>query len=182
MKSLLFITLLLVISCKSTEPAKSTTLNQKIVFTETVNCPENGTCTIEILHNKNLEFKSDEFGNLYPEISNGNKHVFKYTYTKKPIPNVADSNYSEIIYAELDENFSAVNLANDSLQQVKLYYGRLCFCKGANGYFPINRGDFKLTKTSNDSLKIELSFTVKNVPQIISEINETVSLKSNQTK
>jgi len=182
MKSLLIISLLLIASCKSTEPVKSTALSQKKVFIETVSCPENGTCTIEILQNNSIEFKSDEFGKIYPEISKGNKTVFKYTYTKSPIPNVADSNYSEIVYAEFDENISAVNLADDELQQVKLYFGRLCFCKDGNGYFPINRGDFKLTKTSKDSIKIELRFAVKKVPQIISEINETVSLKSNETK
>ena len=78
MKSLLIIILLLVASCKSTEPTKSTDLNQNIIQSETLNCPENGTCEIEIIPNKIIEFKSDKFGNLYPEISEGTKReVFK---------------------------------------------------------------------------------------------------------
>jgi len=181
MKKLIIIGLLFLISCKTAEKATSQVNMNKPVSIQTENCPENGTCTIELLPDKTIDFKTDEFDNLYPVISEGNKTVLKYTFSKKPIENVADSNYTELIYAELPNQISELNFENTALQTIKLHYGRLCFCKGESGYFPINNGVFKLSKVDENSIKIDLNFSVKKIPQIISEIHETVSLKSNAT-
>ena len=80
MKNLLPLLFLIIVSCKS-----AFVVNEAILV-NTLNCPENGTCIIELLPNKSLEFKQDEFGNSYPVISEGNKTIFKYTYSKNPIP------------------------------------------------------------------------------------------------
>lgn len=181
MKNLIVLSLLLLISCKSTQKVNSQITNPDPIITKTENCPENGTCTIELIPNKTLDFKTDDFGNLYPTIENGEKTILKYTFTKNPIENTADSNYIEIVYAELDKNYPNINLIDDQLQTIKLHYGRLCFCKGESGYFAIKNGVFNLSKNAKDSLKIDLNFSIKKIPQIISEIHETISLKSNET-
>ncbi|RXP64653.1 hypothetical protein EC396_01390 [Lutibacter sp. HS1-25] len=181
MKNILISCLLLLMACKTPQKATSQVSANKNITTTIDNCPENGTCTLELISNKTLEFKTDEFGNLYPTINEGSKTILKYTFTKKPLENTADSNYTELIYAELDSPIIDVNLTNEQLQNVQLHYGRLCFCKGESGYFPIKNGNFSLTKTNKDSLKIDLNFSVKKIPQIISEIHQTVSLKSNET-
>ena len=182
MKNLLFISLLFLMSCKTTQKATSQVNTNEIVTTQLKNCPENGTCTLELIPNKTLDFKTDEFGNFYPEIGDGEKTIFKYTYTKKPIENTEDSNYSEVIFAELDTPISEINLTDSQLENVKLFFGRLCFCKGESGYFPIKNGTFNLSQASKDSLKIDLQFSIKKIPQVISEIHQTVSLKSNASK
>jgi hypothetical protein len=187
MKNLIIGCLILMVSCKSTQKSQTTQSEKTETSTNTTvilpanNCPENGTCTLELIPNKSLEFKTDEFGNLYPVISEGAKTILKYTYTKKPLENTADSNYTELIYAALDEPISTISLTNEQLQNIQLYFGRLCFCKGENGYFPIKNGNFNLTKMDNNTVKIDLNFSVKKGSQIISEIHETVSLKSNET-
>lgn len=180
MKNLLIICVLVLASCKTSKPTNSDMAVNNIIFVQSENCPENGKCVLELIPNKSIVFKNDEFGNLYPVISEGTKTIFKYTYTKNPVSEVEDSNYTEIVYAELDLT-NNIQLQNETLNNIKLHYGRLCFCKGESGYFPITRGVFNLTKTATDSVKIDVDFIIKKVPQIVKEIHETVSLKSNTT-
>lgn len=182
MKVIFAIVLILLTSCKTKQSQiNSNSLIEENIIFKTTNCPENGDCTIELIPNKTIEFKSDEFGITYPLISEGEKLLLKYTYKKIQKEQRPDGHYSEVIYAEIDKTISEINLAEDELQNVKLYFGRFCFCKGESGYFPVKKGSFVLTKTSNDSLNIHINFNLKRIPQIISKINETVSLKSNET-
>jgi hypothetical protein len=175
MKNLLPLLFLVIVSCKSTF-----VVNEAILV-NTLNCPENGDCTIELLPNKSLEFKKDQFGSLYPVISEGNKTIFKFIYTRKPIPNTQDSNYTELVFAELDSVISPKKFTNETLKDAKLYFGRLCFCKGETGYYPIKNGKFNISKSTKNSFKIDFNFKIDEVPQIISSINETVSVKSSKT-
>ncbi len=179
MKNILLVLAFLVVSCKPTQTVNSNFTVTKIISVNPENCPENGICTIELLPNKLLEFKKDTFGILYPVISEGEKTLLKYTYQRNPIPNTVDGNYTEIIYAELDKNISELSLKDKDLQQIKLHFARLCYCKGETGYYPIKNGEFKLLKSGKNSIKIELNFKIKVVPQIITGINETILLKSN---
>jgi len=181
MKKLLPLLILIIVSCKSTKNTTSTFVVNEAFLINTVNCPENGTCTIELLPNTSLEFKKDEFGNTYPVIEEGNKTIFKYIYTKNPVPNTQDSNYSELVFAELDSIVSEKTFTDEALQNIKLHFGRLCFCKGETGYYPVKNGKFKISKSSKKSFKIDFNFKIKEVPQIISAINETVCVKSNET-
>lgn len=176
MKNLLPLLLLIIVSCKSTF-----VVNEAILV-NALNCPENGDCTIELLPNTSLEFNKDEFGILYPVISDGNKTIFKYVFNKNPIPNTQDSNYTEVIFAELDSTVSEKTLTDEALQNIKLHFGRLCYCKGETGYYPIKNGNFKISKSSKKSFKIDFNFKITEVPQIISAINETVCVKTDETK
>jgi len=183
MKNLFILFLLLTISCKT--PQKTTQNNSdfnETISTKIADCHENGSCTLELIPNKSIEFKTDEFGNMYPVITEGTNTIFKYNFVKNTLPNTADSDYQEIVYAELAPEISEFNLTNETLQNVKLTYGRLCFCKGSNGYFPIKNGTFSISKIDNETIKIHLDFTVKKVPKLITTLQETVSLKSNESK
>ncbi len=179
MKNLALLIIILFTSCKTAKTATFTVL--KDVTTKTVNCPDNGVCTIEFISHKKLVFKTDEFGHSYPVISEGTNTIFKYTYSRNLIPNTQDSNYTEIVYAELNKTITEISLTNKALQTAKLYFGRLCFCKGATGYYSIKNGTFKISNVTKNTLKIDFEFKITEVPQIISKISETVSLKSNTT-
>lgn len=177
MKVFLTLVIVLFVSCKSTQSANFI-VNEEIQK-KSLKCPDDGNCNIELIPNKNLEFKKDEFGNVYPVITEGEKTILKYTYKRKPNKNLQDSNYTEIVYAELDKNIQAISLENEKLQSKKIYFGRLCYCKGETGYYPISKGEFKITKTCKNTIKINFEFTIDEVPQIISKISESISLKSN---
>lgn len=175
MKNIVPFIIILFASCNSSKNLNYTATNA--ILSTSLNCPDNGKCSVELIPNKTIEFKSDEFGNLYPVISEGDKTILKYTFIKNPKLNTEDSNYTELIYAELDKTITAVNYTSKNLQNIKLYFGRLCYCKGETGYYPIKNGDFKITKTSKNTMNISFDFNVTEVPQIISKINETISLK-----
>ncbi|MFD1293122.1 hypothetical protein ACFQ5N_04665 [Lutibacter holmesii] len=176
MKNLVIICFLVLVSCKTSQPTNSVLVND-VVMQQSENCPKSGTCLLELIPNKSLNFKTDEFGNVYPVIDDGTKTLFKYSFTKNPISDTEDSNYTEIVYAELDLT-KDLQLQNETLKEIKMHYGRLCFCKGESGYFPVSKGVFNLTKTAPNLVKIDVNFIIKKVPQIVSEIHETVSLKS----
>ena len=173
MRTILIVCMVFMISCKSNYTV-SQQINQKVTT-----CPENGTCSIELIPNKSIVFETDNIGIMYPVISEGDKTILKYTYKRNEIPNTQDGNYTEIVYAELPATISPIELSNEALQDVKLYFGRLCYCKGETGYFPIKNGDFKITKNDRNSFNIDFNFKISEVPQIISKISATISLKSN---
>lgn len=179
MKNILSIIIIVFASCKPSQNVNLTV--REAVFTKTANCPDNGKCSIELIPNKSLGFHKNATGISYPIISEGEKTILKYTYKRNPIPNTQDSNYTEIVYAELGKTITEISLTGKELQTIKLYFGRLCFCKGETGYYPIKNGEFKLKKLDKNSIKIDFEFKISEVPQIISKISETISLKSNQT-
>ncbi|PHQ57620.1 MAG: hypothetical protein COC16_00420 [Lutibacter sp.] len=176
MKNILLLILFVVASCK---PAQHINYSlSEVVYMKTINCPDNGECSIELIPNKSLEFKKDDFGNSYPLISDGEKTILKITYQRNKIAKTQDSNYTEIIYAELNKSLAEISVLNNDLQTIKLYFGRLCYCKGETGYYPIKNGSFKLKILNKNSLKIDLEFKINEVPQVISKISETIYFKS----
>jgi len=176
MKHSWLIVLILFSSCKPCQQL-ALTLNEPF-FVKAFECPENADCSMELIPNKSITFKKDNTGILYPEIVDGEKTLLKYTFKKYPIPNTQDSNYSEIIYAELNRTITEMALADDDLQTLKLHFGRFCYCKGETGYFPIKKGVFKMSKNKKNGVKIDFDFTVKEVPQIITKINESIVIRS----
>ena len=173
-----FCSLILIVFFMACKPCQ----NLHIVVKEAVlinssSCPENSECTIELVPNKTITFKKDHVGILYPIITEGGKTLLKYTYKKNPLPNIQDSNYTEIIYAELNDTISEISLVDEGLQNIKLYFGRFCFCKGETGYFPIKKGAFKISKSEKKSFIVDFDFKIEEVPQIITHINESISLK-----
>lgn len=172
--------IILFISCKPTQnknsKSKEEAINMETISQNIENCLENSTCTLEIIPNKTIEFKKDKFGIGYPIINEGNKILLKYTFNKNTDKNLQDGFYTEIVYAELN-SIENTSLLDKDLQQIKLYFGRLCYCKGETGYFPIEEGLFSIKQLSEKEFNIDINFTVSQVPQIISSINQTISLK-----
>ena len=74
-----FYLIICLVSCKTKSKLTSTTVTE---FTNMV-CPEEGTCSFEILKNKILQIKTDNLGSLYPEVVYGNHSVLKFEYKKQ---------------------------------------------------------------------------------------------------
>ena len=172
----LFILALLVVGCKSSQINTSLEeLNEKHTVILS-NCIDKAVCNIEIIPKSNLLIKEDEFKNTYIEFEKGNNTIIKYQLKKNELPNTADSHYSEIIYLEIDNYNKSLYLKNEELQQVKMIYGRLCYCKGSSGYFKVKKGYLELILSKN-KLSLNANFNVENIPQIVSQINENISLQ-----
>ncbi|MCF6297061.1 MAG: hypothetical protein L3J08_03615 [Flavobacteriaceae bacterium] len=168
-----FIYLILIFSfllgCNSQKSASNNENN----FLQEISCPEGGDCIFKVLKDSNLEIKKDDFGELYPEIVPGDKVVIKYHFKKKENKNIADDNYSEFIYLEIDKNEENLILKDKELQKVKLLFGRICFCRGSMGYYKVTQGELFLLN-NNEILNMKLKFKVNKVPQIVTKINENI--------
>ncbi|WP_452225386.1 hypothetical protein [Lacinutrix chionoecetis] len=168
----IFIILLSIVGCNTN---KNINTNAKIAASSNL-CPEDGVCTFEVLRNKNFRIKSDEFGNSYSELSEGNKTVLKFEYSRNVPDNLQDASYNEFVYLEVDEDVKNLELKNLGLQKVNLGFGRICFCRGQTGYYNITQGNLNLTKINNEEYHLILDFKTDEVPQIITSINETFKL------
>ncbi|GGG37390.1 hypothetical protein [Bizionia arctica] len=170
MKNIIIFGLLLIISACSSSKVSST--NSPHVTN--TNCPEDGVCTFEVFHKKTLNIKKDGIGALYPELTEGKNIVIKFEYKRNEIPYTADGGYSEIIYAEIDASKKEINLNNEGLLEAKMVYGRICFCRGETGYYPIKKGDFKVSTNKDGTTTYDLTFKIQEVPQIITSFHETL--------
>ncbi len=161
-------------SKKSTKPSINTSVNQ-IIRLE--NCQIDTQCLIEIIQNSNIIIKQDEYQNAYIEFEEGDKIIVKYELKRNEPPNSVDGHYSELLYFEIDNHNKQLFLTDQALQNVKMIYGRFCYCKdGTTGYFKVTQGQLKLIKNDKE-LSIDLKFKVGKIPQIITEIKETIKLK-----
>ena len=138
-----------------------------------VNCPEGGDCTFEVLRDTELQLSYDALGDLNPKIVPGKMVTVRYHFKKDEVPGTADSSHSEYLLLEFDPAVEQLILRDEGLQQVKMVYGRICFCRGAMGYFRVTDGNLFLFNR-NRELQIRSAFHVKKVPQIIEEIDERI--------
>jgi len=139
-------------------------------------CPEDGICTIEILKNNSLSLNYDTTGQLYPEFNTSENIVLKFEYTRNDIPNTEDDGYREIIYLEINKNDLPISLKHNELQNVKMLFARLCFCRGQTGYYKVIDGNLSISVKDNNMYELKLNFIINEVPQIINMIHEYIEL------
>lgn len=179
MKAFYFlIPIFMVNACKTqTETVTTTTETNTMEQVENndTGCPEEGTCNVVLHKNKSLTIKEDGTGAVYPEIVDGQNLVVVYTYLKEGPEGTADGNYSETIHFEIPTAAENISKENAALSDVKLLYGKHCFCKGEAGYYSISDGKLSVEKNSK-SLMFDLKFNVGKTSQVVSRITETVKL------
>lgn len=139
-------------------------------------CPKDGTCSFELIPNKSLHLKTDEFGQLYGEAVSSTNILVKYSYKRSVPKNLADAHYSETYYFTISKDTKELNLINTDLQKVSLVVDRQCFCKGTVGFFKITTGNLKLNIKKNE-LTLSGNFSNKKLPLLITKIDEKVSLE-----
>jgi hypothetical protein len=168
MKKAGFIFCLILISCGS----KNKVLMENSGFLKT-ECPSDGICSLKVEQNKAIRLTNENTINFFPYIQEGKNIVLTFEYKRNDIPNTVDGHYSEQVILELDPNNLEIALTGKALQNVKLLFGRFCYCKGQTGYYNINNGSLKVEKLNNGEYYISISFSQDSVPQIITFIGET---------
>lgn len=160
------------ISCNT-----SKNLNTKnLLVDKTFLCPDDGVCTFTVLKNKNYIIKSDEFGNSYSELLDGEKTVLKFEYKRNEIEGVQDSNYREVIYIQIDSKDLELNLTDVDLKKANVGFERYCFCRGQTGAYSISQGNLLLTNIKENEYSITLNFTTDKVPHVIKTIKGNFTL------
>lgn len=165
-----------IISLNSCHSQKKINTEESLKKTEQ-KCPEDGTCTFEVLKNKSFKISS-KFGNTYPVFSpNNNKSILKFEYTRNLIPDTEDSSYKELIYIEISNDLKTpLDIKNIDLTKTKASFGRLCFCRGQTGYYKIKQGDLSIKKNGQNNYNLKFKFKITEVPQVITTIEEHFNL------
>ena len=179
MKAILFLMPLIILNaCKPGQNdviiGKTNKMEQTI--NKLTGCPEDGTCSVEVYKNKKLTMIDDGTGALYPELIEGDAVVVEYTYFKPGPEGTVDGNYSETIHFELPQGAANLKKENAALSDVKLVYGKHCFCRGEAGYYSINEGKLLVDKTE-EGIAFDLTFNVGKTSQVVTRISEMVKLK-----
>lgn len=175
MKNVLLIVFLIgVCGCKSTASSFYFKALKKPQTFTTSKCISNAQCRIEIIPDATLLVQEDAFNNTYVEIKKGNRLIIKYQLKKNQLPQTADGHYTEILYFEIGHSETDIHLKDKELQQVKMTFGRLCYCKGSSGYFKVDKGTLELIFDKNKMI-LNTVFTVKNIPQIITQLHEEIT-------
>lgn len=158
--------LLVFFSVMSCNCKKATT--QKTTVSITSECPKDGTCTVQLIKNKSIVVKKDEFGSIFYTLEDSDsKNVVQYTYKKTVKGDLQDANYREEIIFELNNQTDNLTLSDAALESTQLLFGRFCFCRGQTGNYKINQGNLTVT----DGNVIDLNFKTNEVPQIISHVS-----------
>ncbi len=141
---------------------------------DTTNCPPNGTCITERLVNKGIEIKTSSSGGTYIEIiDKPDSFVVHYEYTRTKSPeNYADDFHREEVYMEFPAGHFKKTLENSDLKEVKLIFGRHCYCKGYAGWFIITEGKVQIDHTDKQT-EINLQFKAP-VPQLFEKLHFTI--------
>lgn len=161
-------------SKENTTTEETSTVSKKMAM----ECPENGTCEFSVMKNKSLEVVKDGIGMNYPKFEKSSEtSVVKFIFHRAAENGMIDGDYTELVYFEVANDAKTIRLEDKSLQQVKLLYGRLCYCKGSAGYFKVTDGTLMFERNKDGSADFSLVFSNNQVPQIIKEIEGTVSFE-----
>lgn len=112
-------------------------------------CPETGSCTVEIMRNTALIIKDDIEGKFYYKTENNTDFtVIRYKYVKDTNPALADAGYTEEVVFEVDNNTKTLSYTGKDMQNTKILFGVMCFCKGKAGFYKVESGsiDYKNEK------------------------------------
>lgn len=165
-------------ACKSSKSIKTSDFTENYENT----CPENGECNFILNQNKSLEILTEETtGQTYTNISDGEDLLVTLGYSKvfkpdAPASEIMDGNYSETIDFQIPSDIKSLHLKDKQLQDIKLLYGKHCYCGPEAGYRQIEKGEIKILK-EKDILYINLSFEIEGTEVVRDHIMEIIDLK-----
>nr|WP_298006841.1 hypothetical protein [uncultured Flavobacterium sp.] len=144
------------VSCSTTKGVESTNwLGKKVTMISVA--PENGKVTATREFEKGLNLNG--FKELYPQTHfDPEKVLVEYSFDRnKTEGNYADDFYKEELFLEIPAQKFKKQYKDDELEQVKLVYGKHCYCKGEAGYFKITEGTLKVDHSEKQT-KVKLTF------------------------
>lgn len=175
MKLIAFLSLLLVVnSCGSKKVTVSEKEKEMIVLAEGVTYNEKEV-SVNASNNSILTIKDDTIGEIYPVIESGKNIVIDFKYEKKAPEGIADGDYSETLHFEIPKNTTVLNLNDASLNDVKLLFGKHCFCRGEAGYYKVKKGNMKIVKTDNE-IFFDITFSVDETSTKLERVAKHIKL------
>ncbi len=152
--------------------SENTIMDQKEINSS--DCPSNGTCSVEVQKNKELEIQDVGEGKIFPAVVDGSNIVVEYTYLRPGPEGTADANYFETIQFEIPAESKNLVKENAALADVKMMFGKHGF--RLSGYYPVTVGKLSVRKTA-DGLSFDLHFKVDQTSHVISHIRENAKIE-----
>lgn len=172
MKFLQIISLMMLILTSCTAKKVSEFENGIIKFK---GCPDGGNCNVKQIKNSQISLEEDGTGVLYPKIRKSNTHhLYKITYTKEADKTIADNEYQEVIYFEIEKSKTFRKLNNKALDRAKVIYGRSCRCPRMNGFEPVYKGSLDF-ETFRQITEIKIDIQPEKYPILMKDVSTTVS-------
>ena len=169
---MLFAIAAMAVSCKTSVKGVESTnwLGKKVVMSSVL--PENGIVTATREFEKGLNL--DGFAELYPQdIFKPETVLVKYEFNRNQSEDIyADDFYKEDLYLEIPTQAFKKEYKDAAMQDVKLIYGKHCYCKGEAGYYKITDGILKINH-KEEATTIKLSFKSP-VTSVIENVEFTV--------
>lgn len=79
--------------------------------------------------NSQLNIESQEGSYMkYATVVGGNNMVFKYVFERADEEDIADDEYSEFIYFEIDSSLEEFNYVDEELSAINAVFTQSCFC------------------------------------------------------
>ncbi len=156
-------------SCKSKKELVTGTLNKSL------NSQKKITYNLSITPNSKLFISKDNFNIANVKQQKGQNLVLKFMYKKQAPKNIADANYSEVLFIEIPN--SKQNINTTQFNNINIWFARFCYCKDYVGFFRILNGNLDLT-LNKKYLNINLQFKFNNVPKILNFINQKIILNT----
>jgi len=138
---------------------------------------KNGHSTISLIPYRKAVLKKDAFNIGFVTTEKSEGTLLKFEYIKQVPEHLADADYSEVVYINLQKDFSEINSNNPTATDSQILFGRFCYCKGQTGFYTVKNGDLLAKMITKNRLKIALKFHLKQVPHLISNIQEDIHLK-----
>lgn len=170
----LFIVLFLFNSCGNNKKVALTTHKEVIIFADGAE-EKDGDVSVVISNHSNLNLKDDTIGAIYPVIASGNAIVINFKYEEKSPEGTADGDYSETLHFEIPQNTTVLNLMDEELNNVKLLYGKECFCRGEAGYYKIKKGKIKIMKTESE-IYFDIIFSIDETATKLVRVAQNIKL------
>jgi len=153
--------------------------SNKILITKTIQKPltitKKASSKLTLSPNSKLIISKDNFNIINITKQKGQNLVLKFTYKTHPQKNIADANYSEILFIEIPNNKQNIHITQ--FKNINLWFARFCYCKDYVGFYRILNGNLNLSLNRN-KLTIKLQFKFKNVPRVLNVINQEIVLNN----
>lgn len=137
-------------------------------------CPIEGDCEVSRVENVSLVVKEVQEGNRgemsYELIPSETTDVVIYTYKRASENVLVEGFYREEVLFEIPKENQRLILENRNIQDIKMIFGRFCYCQGETGYYKVRRGKINV-KYSPKRIRAYMDIEVLDVPQLISNIS-----------
>lgn len=99
---------------------------------------------------------TEEDDNINFDLVDGDRTVFRYEFSKNDNPEIADDEYGEAIWFEVEPNADTFQLSDDDLVEAHALFGRFCFCVDG-GFHKLERGCIYGEKISDSEWRVAIA-------------------------